>query len=413
MPIRDHIVGREKLLDELARRLISGQSTALSADGLPGVGKTTMALLLAYDARVRAHFTDGVLWAGLGTQPDIAGIQAQWAQASSADLSGTIDPTVRQSRLSAAVSDRRVLVVIDDAWTSEAAETLRLSGPRVAHVLTTRNEDIARAFGGAASAVKVPVLDDATAWGLLQRLAPEACAADPAAARRLADAVGGLPLAVELVGGYLAAPEHWRFSDLSQAALGDLGDPRRRLALAQARLGDTGGAEQTLEAVIRLSVDDLLQLGEAGDRANRAFYALAALAPKPATFDLAAAAAVADADASTLALLAGRNLLDVGAGEWMAVHQVVHDVARMNLPPEAVERHQTYYLNLLNEDRQDWQRIERAFPQAQHAWRGLPDDDDRVIEFVWAMRVYFVRRGLGAKHLAWAESRPATGAPPQ
>jgi len=124
MPSRDRIVGREELLDELARRLIAGQSTALSADGLPGVGKTTMALLLAYDARVRAHFTDGVLWAGVGTQPDIAGIQAQWAEALGADLTGTIDTRVRQARLSAAVSDCCVLVVIDDAWKIEAAEAL-------------------------------------------------------------------------------------------------------------------------------------------------------------------------------------------------------------------------------------------------------------------------------------------------
>ena len=274
----------------------------------------------------------------------------------------------------------------------------------MAHVLTTRDEDLARTFCRAASGVvKVPVLDDATAWELLQSLAPEACAADPAAARSLADAVGGLPLAVKLVGGYLAASEHWRFSDLSQAALRELGDPRRRLALAQARLGDASGAQQTLEAVVKLSVDDLARLGEAGARANRAFYALAALAPKPAVFDLAAADVVADAAASALALLAGRNLLEVGAGEWMAIHQVVHDVALTQMPPEAIERHRAHYLALVNEDREDWQRIERAFPQVQHAWRGLSNDDDRVIEFVWALRVYFERRGLGADHLAWAD----------
>lgn len=68
-------------------------------------------------------------------------------------------------------------------------------------------------------------------------MAPEACAADPGAAHSLAQAVGGLPLALELVGGYLAAPERHYFPDLATAALAELTDPSYRLRLAQRRLG--------------------------------------------------------------------------------------------------------------------------------------------------------------------------------
>ncbi len=39
-----HFLGREALLSDLARRLCAGQTPALSADGLPGVGKTTLAI---------------------------------------------------------------------------------------------------------------------------------------------------------------------------------------------------------------------------------------------------------------------------------------------------------------------------------------------------------------------------------
>ncbi|MBK8050443.1 MAG: hypothetical protein IPK16_27090 [Anaerolineales bacterium] len=65
--------------------------------------------------------------------------------------------------------------MIDDAWQVEAAEALRCSGPGISHLMTTRNEEIARTFVGAGQAVKVPVLGDTPAWELLQALAPEAC----------------------------------------------------------------------------------------------------------------------------------------------------------------------------------------------------------------------------------------------
>src|SRR5262249_34723685 len=146
-----------------------------------------------------------------------------------------------------AVGDRRLLVVIDDAWQIESAELLRLSGLHLAHLLTTRDAAIARAFAGVQQSIKVPVLDDETAWGLLQQLAPEACAADPVAARALADAVGGLPLALELLGGYLSDPEQTAFADLSQEALAALQNPVQRLALAQERLGNAAAGPQSLD----------------------------------------------------------------------------------------------------------------------------------------------------------------------
>lgn len=73
-PMPPYFFGRTELVDELVIRLCAGQTTALSADGLPGVGKTTLAVALARDPRLLAHFRDGILWAGLGRTPDVASI---------------------------------------------------------------------------------------------------------------------------------------------------------------------------------------------------------------------------------------------------------------------------------------------------------------------------------------------------
>jgi hypothetical protein len=188
----DPLLGRDDLLDDLVSRLLTSHSPALSTDGLPGVGKTALAVALAHDERVRAHFVDGVLWGGLGVNPDVVTIQNQWATALGLDLADEPDVHRRAQRLSAAVGERRVLVVIDDAWDVAAAQALRLSSPNVVHLVTTRDWKIARDFAGAGQQVHVPELEDEPAFALLLRLAPEACAADPDAAHQLVKDGGGI-----------------------------------------------------------------------------------------------------------------------------------------------------------------------------------------------------------------------------
>ena len=92
------LVGRDAMLDDLAARLIAGHSPALSTAGMPGVGKTALAVALAHHRQVLAHFSDGVLWAGLGQQPDIASIQAAWATALAATATCPRSPTRANAR---------------------------------------------------------------------------------------------------------------------------------------------------------------------------------------------------------------------------------------------------------------------------------------------------------------------------
>ncbi len=110
------VVGREAVMDRLVARLCAGTSTALSAEGLPGVGKTTLAVALAHDPRILAHFADGVLWAGLGPNGDPVEALGRWAGALHIDVSDKADArgTRRRHhrahrRTAAAACDRRRL----------------------------------------------------------------------------------------------------------------------------------------------------------------------------------------------------------------------------------------------------------------------------------------------------------------
>ncbi|MCE7983868.1 MAG: hypothetical protein DYG89_22060 [Caldilinea sp. CFX5] len=390
-----HFLGRDELVEALVNRLCAGQTMALSAAGLPGVGKTTLAVALARHPRVLAHFRDGILWAGLGRLADVASIQATWGDALGVDLRDLIDPYARTQRLTNAIGNRRLLLVLDDLWQWEAAAQLRCSAPQVATLLTTRDGALARRFAGPHQSIDVPVLAPQPAYDLLVALAPEASATDPAAAQRLAALVDGLPLALELLGGYLSASSQRRTQARRHLALTTLTDPAARLALASQRLGDPQHKEVTLQETIALSLADLPAAAVA------AFYALGAFAPKPARFDLPAARAVTGADEETLFTLADRNLVEMGADETLGLHQTLSALARTQLPAEVTSRHRAYYLALVEEDEEDWQRIEAIYEQVSFAWSQLSATDASAIQFVDSLMTFQTRRGLFQDRLQW------------
>ncbi len=419
-PLPPYLFGREALVAELVTRLTNGESTALSAQGLPGVGKTTLAVALAHHRALLAHFSDGVLWAGVGPQPNVALIQAQWATALGVDLADLADPYARRQRLDNVIGQRKLLLVLDDVWDREAAQQLRSAGPNVTHLLTTRDQALAATFAGRDRALAVAVLDPDPGYQLLQALAPDACAADGVAAKALVGAVGGLPLALELLGGYLAAPERSLFPDLSQEAFAALADPQARLQLAGERLGRPG-AQTTLQATIELSLAALAQVRPS---AVTTFYALGAFAPRPAIFTRTAAQTVTGGDGGDLALLISRNLVEKVAERspaaelveakdkhspaepQLALHQTLADVARTQTTAAQMAAHRDYYQAIVNEDQKNWQRIETIYDQFVHVWQREVDTDPTsalLVTLAAGINRYQRLRGLRQAELRWLQ----------
>ncbi len=402
--LEKEVFGRADQIEALVAQLTGADPLALvlSVEGSGGVGKTTLALALAHDARVRAHFADGVLWVGLGTQNDVAGALNAWAEALGIDVTQLPEVETRATAIAQAIGLRQMLLIIDDAWDKEAALTLRrCAGPGCACLLTTRDGYIAKQFAAKPDRVsKVLPLGSTDAFALVQALAPEACAANPVEVKKLAHQVGGLPLALELLGSYLAIPEHTEFAELRADSLAHLADPHARLQLAQQRLGDKQAF--SLQAVIELSLYDL------NDAAQHAWDALGAFAHKPATFSLAAAKAVGQCDAATLATLLRRNLLErVEGGEDLTLHQTLAEAAQARLTSAgameaARQRHRQFYLDLANKDRDDWRVIEAAYPQIQQSWRYMSRDEMKL-DIIEALRVFHERRGLWRDQLQWLE----------
>jgi transcriptional regulator with XRE-family HTH domain len=250
-PPAQRLIGRAALLHDLKQQMLASDHPALWAlHGLPGVGKTALALALAHDPEVRQRFPDGVLWAGLGTQPNLAAILGAWAEAlgiQSASLAKLPSLQAQTQAIQRALGQQQVLLVLDDAWDIEAALILKVGGPRCAHLVTTRLPNVAlRLVDEGAQVVRVQELGEADGLALLARLAPEAVQLEPEEARALVRAVDGLPLALKLMGNYLRTQGYSGQPRRLRAALDLLRQGKERLHLepVQAKAGE--GAETSL-----------------------------------------------------------------------------------------------------------------------------------------------------------------------
>ena len=198
--------------------------------------------------------------------------------------------------------------MIDDVWQQVQAEGLvQVAGPYCALLLTGRDSQLLNRFATKPQRRTLRPLPDEAGYQLLYRLAPAACDGDPALARRLSDRLGGLPLSIELVGGYLR-DEGSPFSFLSEVrgeAFEHLDSAANRLALVCRRL-ESPERRTGLGDVLRLSLDQLPA------EAQAPFVVLGGMAPKPATFHYTAALALAEIDEATLKPLSGAPF----AGKW-------------------------------------------------------------------------------------------------
>jgi tetratricopeptide (TPR) repeat protein len=192
--------GREQLLAELEARLHAADVTVrrVVLSGLGGVGKTSVAVEFVY----RHHADYDLVWCVNGEQPaslltDLAALAGQLGLA----------PDAPQEAQVAALRGwlerhQRWLLVLDNVDDPQrVVELLPRSG--TGHVLVTSRTAVG--WEPLASVLPVEVLNPADAAELLQTRAAETGPAAEAAAAKLAATLGGLPLALEQAGAYVAS----------------------------------------------------------------------------------------------------------------------------------------------------------------------------------------------------------------
>jgi len=340
------IVGRESVLQDLKRRL--SEKKVISLKGLPGVGKTLLAIELAHDKDLLALFEDGVLWVGLGVKVDVFSVLGSMAIAlgmAPEYVAKLVNVEERAKAFSTAIGMRRLLVVADDAWTLEAALAVRPSGPNCGYLVTTRFPQIALSVAGLEAAT-VKELDIKDGLTLLSRLVPDVVREQPDNAKALVEAVGGLPLAVVLMGKYLQKETHSFQPQGLKEALDKLKKPDERLRLEQPQTRLDRHPSLPLHSQVSLEIVVGISYEALDHASRRALQALAILPSKPNSFSDAAALAISGQSVQALDTLVDYGLLESSGPGRYTLHQVIADFAKGKIADDdAFRRIVTFFVD--------------------------------------------------------------------
>ncbi|WP_329223281.1 NB-ARC domain-containing protein [Streptomyces sp. NBC_01485] len=307
-------------------------------DGLPGVGKTTMAWQWA--AKARGLFPDGQLYVDFAALRDrSAPVTAAGADVSEAlamclrSLTGSDDGipsslAERTNLFRSRSADLRILLVLDDVNQPAQVRALIPKGPGSAVLVTSQGRLGELALDGA-RLISVKPLDAHGGLTLLKdRCGAEAVEAEPEAAERLVELCGGLPVALQIAAARLGTEDAVSMTALAA----ELDDEAGRLA-GMTLEGEEFSVSAVLGTSYRLLPPDAARL-----------YRLLGWLPV-GVFDAAVAAVAADTDTRSakrlLGLLAKASLVEDTGDRRYRMHDLVRLHARERAAQEEPDTEQT------------------------------------------------------------------------
>ncbi|WP_217206597.1 BTAD domain-containing putative transcriptional regulator [Streptomyces sp. AC550_RSS872] len=309
--------GRSAFVSELSEVLATAEGRVMAVSalaGIGGVGKTTLAVHVAHQAR--SAFPDGQLYVDLqGAGPRAA--EPETVLGSFLRALGTADSAIpdslqeRAALYRSVLDGRRVLVLLDNAKDAAQVRPLLPGMEGCAALVTSRVRMVDLA---GAHLVDLDVMSPDEALSLFTKIVgEERVASEREAALDVVAACGFLPLAIRIAASRLAARRTWTVSVLAAK----LADERRRLDELQA--GD-------------LAVKATFELGYGAlEPAQARAFRLLGLSDGP-DISLAAAAAVLDLPPEDtedlLESLVDTSLLESAAPGRYRYHDLVRLYAR-------------------------------------------------------------------------------------
>jgi DNA-binding SARP family transcriptional activator/tetratricopeptide (TPR) repeat protein len=350
-----HLAGRSQTLMQLAAALTRpGRGAVVAVVGMGGVGKTALAATLA--AQLRGDFADGVLWSRVATDalPDIL---QSWALAFDRDLSKISSYEARAAAMRDILSDKRVLIVLDDVIAGKPIDLLLPGVAPCAVLITTRDRaEVARYASEIVELRELPAVDGLE---MLTRLIGEASvAAERDAAEELCQLLGGLPLAVEIAAQrVLASPRR------------DLARMVRSLRSASARLAH-GISNRSVRTSFEVSWESL------GASLRRTFAVMGLFDGRSFTAAALAASDELEPDAALdqLDLLATLSMLKFAEGDRYVQHRLLADFALEKLAAlpdrsQVEQRFVAYYHRVTQRAAGDFVQLEQEWDHLLHAVR--------------------------------------------
>ncbi len=209
--------------EALKRKLLDakGDAVAITAAlrGAGGYGKTTLAKALAHDPDIEDAYFDGILWAELGEKPEnLLSIISDLIEILSGKRPGLENLNSAAAKLGEALGDRRILLVIDDAWREQDLRPFLQGGRNTTRLITTRRDDILplKAERERVDAMAADEALELLSWGLPENQAP----AEKTLLATLAQRLGEWAQLIKLVNGFLRDHVNKSHEPLAQAIAG-------------------------------------------------------------------------------------------------------------------------------------------------------------------------------------------------
>ncbi len=258
-PLYGRDLSAERIRQIVTGTLADGRMPLVCVSGPPGIGKTALAVHVAHS--LREEFPDGQWYVRLRGQHEHAGDPTEVLAEllTYAGVRGSAVPAGQEARATAfraALSGRRVLLVLDDAESAAQVEPLLPGGAPCAVLVTSRTKPgrLVALHGG--HAVNLDTLDEAAAASMLTAIFhTHAISVPQSLVDELARLCGNLPLALRIAGANVVTGPPEVAADYVRH-LRD-GDRLSRLAV-------DGDSEVAIRAAIEPSY------GRLGDRARRA-----------------------------------------------------------------------------------------------------------------------------------------------
>ncbi len=207
--ITPFFAGREREINQISKALTSGKNPLITIHGLPGVGKTVLAIRLAQ--LLQSRFPDGVLWSRLDVSSPMS-ILAKIASTYDEDISQIRDLQARSELVRSLLANKKALVILDNAQSSQQLRPLLPGHPGCAVIVTSRNSKLI-ALSNSTSVFLKPFSKKEVLCFFRKRLGDEWIRANKMEIEYLIESVGSLPLALDIIINKTAGPTSTSFKD--------------------------------------------------------------------------------------------------------------------------------------------------------------------------------------------------------
>ncbi len=383
-PRAEHFVDRKADLAQLLADLQPGRVITLCGPG--GIGKSALAAeavwQLAPGNDPPERFPDGILFYSFYDQP-----QAVVALEHIAHSLGEEPKPTPKAAAQRALAGRRFLLILDGSEAAdELSQVLDIRDQCGVLVTSRQRKDAVAARQDLTPLLSEDAITLVQAWGSVR-------ATDKAAIAQISEIVGRLPLALRLVGRYLAQSEESAGEYLAWLAE----TPLTALDQGQRR-------EQSIPLLLTRSLDQVSAL------ARQVLGVVGLLALAPFAGDLIATALALSPSESQQALgaLVNYGFLRRPVETYEMTHALIHTYARQRLSPatETVIRLATYYTTFVNQHKDQFERLNQIRPHVlallesggeHQAWAA-------VNSLAWAIEGYLDLQGYWTDRITAIEA---------